>query len=74
MLHNHTSSNPGHRWWLHVLICLAPVVAIAAIWLFQVPLSDVLLITLVLVCPLSHLLMMRHGSHTHQGAADDAAE
>jgi len=73
VLHNHTTSSASrHRWWLHVLLCLAPLAGIAAVWLFQVPVSSVLLIALVLVCPLSHLFMMGHGGHARHNVADDA--
>lgn len=51
----------------HVLImllcCLVPVAAIGAILLFQVPVNQVLWLVLVLLCPLSHLLMMKFMPH-----------
>lgn len=66
----------GHPWWMMAL-CMAPIAAIVAVTVFQVPLSSMLLFGLVLLCPLSHLLMMRghgHGSdHAHHGVdAPDA--
>ncbi len=33
--------------------------------LFDVPVSSVLLVGLILFCPLGHLLLMRHGEHDH---------
>ncbi len=42
-----------------LLCCLVPVLAIAAIVLFNVPVSSVIWFGIVLLCPLSHILMMR---------------
>jgi len=48
--------------------CLLPLVALAAIFIFQVKVSTVLLYGLVLLCPAMHLLMMRgHMNHSEQG-------
>ena len=48
----------------HILImlvcCLIPVTAFAAFFIFNVPFNTVLLFALVLMCPLSHLLMMKY--------------
>ena len=76
---NHTHSQMGMSS-KHVLImlacCLVPLVAVGAVWLFHVPVSRVLLIGLVLLCPLSHLLMMRGmTAHDHSPAQQrDVAE
>lgn len=56
----------------HILImlacCLIPLTAFGAIALFNVPLSKVLWFGLILLCPLSHILMMKfmmNDKHDH---------
>lgn len=52
----------AHRkhFWIMVACCLIPVVAFAAISIWQIPANAVLMFGLVLLCPLSHLLMMKY--------------
>lgn len=47
-----------------VLCCLLPIIAIAALSFFKVSASW-LYYAAILLCPISHLLMM--GGHSHQG-------
>jgi len=55
----------------HVLImlacCLIPLMALAAIFVFKVPVNTVVFVGLALACPVSHLLMMRFMPHEHGG-------
>lgn len=64
--------------WLVPALCLLMAGALAAIFLFDVAVSQVLLVMLVLACPLSHLLLGHgghggHGSHGHGMAATPTA-
>jgi uncharacterized membrane protein len=65
----------------HMLImlacCLIPITTLAAVFLFNVPLSSVLLYVLFLICPLAHLLMMKfmtHDEHPGQTGAGASQE
>ncbi len=59
-----------------VACCLIALGAAAAVLLFKVPFNNVFIILMVLLCPLSHLLMMgtmKHGEHEHHQVPDKSA-
>lgn len=63
--HNHSGGSMGKMGLLMVIGCLLPLAVLAAIYVFNLPLNTVVVGALILLCPLSHLLMMRYLGHSH---------
>lgn len=55
-----------------ILCCLIPVVGLAAVYFFKVPLNNVLLYGMILLCPISHLLMMKFMGHDHSSSESNS--
>ncbi len=57
---------------LMLLCCLIPVIGLTAVYFFKVPLSNVLLYGMLLLCPLSHILMMKFMGHDHSSTEQES--
>jgi len=72
---DHNSTHGNRHMLLMILCCLIPVAALGAIYVLKIPVPQVLTYGLILLCPLSHFLMMGlmgRGQHDH--AADTTVQ
>lgn len=56
--------------YLMLACCLIPLAALAAIYVFDLPVNSVLYVGIILLCPLLHFVMMRGmmgDDHQHAG-------
>lgn len=64
--HNSQTGNTRHLW-IMIVCCLIPVIALTTIFLLRIPVAPVIAISLLLMCPLGPLLMIRLGNRSHDG-------
>lgn len=60
-----------------VACCFIAMGALAAVLLFKVPVNNVFVVLMILICPLSHFLMMGlmgHGEHDHHQSSTRSAD
>ena len=80
MNHDMSHQNHGRHGLLMLLCCLIPLVILGIVYGLRLPLNGVVGTVVILLCPLSHLIMMAtlrdHGKHAQSGQvlARDASD
>ena len=67
-----STSRMSRHMLIMVLCCLIPLAALAAVFVFKAPVSQTLTFGLILLCPLSHVLMMTFMGRGHGHASQSA--
>ena len=57
-----------------VVCCLIPIAAFTMIAVFKIPVSGLVSIGLILLCPISHLVMMKFMMPGHEGNHGEAQQ
>ncbi len=71
MDHEQHGMNSKHMW-IMVACCLIPLAGLGAAWAFGIPLGNLGIFAMVLLCPLMHIFMMRgmgHNNHKEAGTS-----
>lgn len=55
-----------------ILCCLIPIMGLAAIYIFKLPMNTVLFGAIILLCPLLHILMMKFMVQDHNHGSPKA--
>jgi cytochrome b561 len=53
------------HWLIMLACCLIPVIGFALVSVFELPLRPVFYFEMLILCPISHLLMMKFMGHGH---------
>jgi hypothetical protein len=68
----HKTSHISRHMLLMILCCLIPMATLGAIFVLKIPVPQMLTYGLILLCPLSHVLMMGLMGRQRHGLESDA--
>lgn len=67
--HSHSKGSLGKVGLVIIVGCVLPLAVLAAIFYFDLPMNTIVIGALILLCPLSHIFMMRFMGHQHDAAS-----